>query len=202
MVCKARGSAGISRKPIKWPITPEIHELIKKAYQTMTGNGEVRELAVRIKIPRWKITRYAISQGWIARQTKAPEWSEKELYLLERHAHLSPWRIREYLVMHGYIRTCTAIVLQRKRLRLLKNLEGMSARGLSLCLGVDPHVVNRAVKTGALAATMRGTARTPQQGGDIYYIKEEAVRDYIINNINEIDIRKVDKYWLVDILTA
>jgi len=76
----------------------------------------------------------------------------------------------------------------------------MSARKLAQCLGVDEHFVTRAITAGRLRAQKRGTSRSERQGGDIYYIRPRAIRDYIMENICEIDIRKVDKYWFVDAL--
>ena len=72
---------------------------------------------------------------------------------------------------------------------------------MSICLGVDDHFITRAIETKKLRAQRRGTHRTNRQGGDIYFIRDAWVRNYILNYINEIDIRKVDKYWFVDILT-
>ena len=92
--CDSRLRAGKSFKPLKWPITPEIHELTKRVYQRDTGNGQVAALAKRIGYPRWKITRYAIRQGWIATGPKAPDWTGKELWILYNNAHLSPERIQ------------------------------------------------------------------------------------------------------------
>ncbi|HUU41878.1 MAG TPA: hypothetical protein VMW42_13160 [Desulfatiglandales bacterium] len=189
-------------KPIKYPITPEAHELIEKVYKTASGNGQIKVLAKYLHLPRWKVSRYAIQQGWIARQKKEPDWSEDELTILERNAHLSPEVLRCRLKQRGYSRTTTGIVLKRKRMRLLSSLDGQSARSLAECLGVDDHVITRAINDGRLKAQRRGMARKAVQGGDIYYIRDKNARDYIIDNLHEIDIRKVDKWWFTSILTA
>lgn len=198
--CAAIGMAGKSRKPERWPITAEIHAAIERVYKRDSGNGQIRAMARRIDYPRWKITRYAITQGWIAKQKKEPNWSNRELHILENAAHLSPAVIQRRLKAAGYHRSETGIVLKRKRMRYLKNLKGMTSRQCAECLGVDDHFITRAIKHGKLAAKHRGTARTPQQGGDQWFIKEKSLREYIIENLNEIDIRKVDKYWFVDLL--
>lgn len=200
--CRSKGLAGQALKPSKWIITPEIHSIIEKIYKRDTGNGQVAALAKRIGYPRWKISRYAIGQGWIAKQKKEPDWSEKEIWILQTYAYLSPERIQIRLKKAGFNRSVTGIVLKRKRLRLLSRLEGQSANQFANCLGVDIHFVNRAIKAGKLKAQKRGTQRTEKQGGDIYFIRDDAARNYIINWLNEIDIRKVDKYWFVGILTS
>lgn len=198
--CKSIGLAGISLRPVKWPITSEMHEQIKKLYRNNTGNGEVAEYAKRIGYPRWKITRYAVTHGWLARQKKEPDWSEKELKILEYNAHLSPEAIQRRLVKYGYKRTECAIVLKRKRMRFLKNLNGQSANSLALCFGTDVKFITRAIKHGKLKAKKRGTKRIERQGGDHYHIKDKDIRAYIIGYVAEIDFRKIDKYWLVDLL--
>lgn len=191
-----------SFKPIKWPITSEIHEAIVRVYQCDTGDGQVRELARRFGYPRWKITRYAIQCGLIAKQKKEPDWTERELRILEHAAHRSPMIIQRRLLKAGYRRSEKGIILKRKRMRFLKNLEGMSATSLAQCLGVDNHFVTRAIHGGRLKATMRGTKRTEKQGGDTYYIKDNDIRTYILSWLGEIDIRKIDKWWFCDLLAS
>ena len=159
-----------SFKPRKYPISQEIHDAIERVYKRDTGNGQVRALAIRLNFPRWKITRYAIQMGWVPKQKKEPDWSEQEMRVLKLHAHKSPEVVQRKLKASGFARSVTGIVLKRKRMRLLKNLEGMSARGLAQCLGVDEHFVIRAIKKGKLKAERRGTKRTEIQGGDIYFM--------------------------------
>lgn len=199
--CQAIGQAGRAMRPVKWKITPEMDAAIRRVYQTATGDNQVKDLARRLGLPRWKVSRYAIAQGLIARHSKEPDWSEKELGILEHCAHLSSHRIQERLKQQGFTRSETGIVLKRRRMRYLKNLKGHSARDLARCLGVDEHCVTSAIKAGKLAAKKRGTDRTAAQGGDQWWIMDKAIRRYIIDYLPEIDIRKIDKYWFVDLLT-
>lgn len=199
--CQYKWLAGQNLKRVKFPITPEIHVAIEKVYKRDTGNGQVAALARRLGYPRWRVTRYAVNQGWVPKQRKEPDWAPQELKILERNAHLGPDAIQRKLKVHGYHRSITGIVIKRKRMRLLRNLDGQSANALADCLGVDLHFIMRAIREGRLKASRRGTKRTPQQGGDMYYIKDKHARDYVVGNIHEIDIRKVDKYWFVDLLT-
>ncbi len=191
-----------SKRPVRYPITPEIHEAIVRVYQRDTGNGQVAALALRLNYPRWKITRYAIQAGLIAKQKKEPDWNEREINILGLNAHRCPEIIQRKLKARGFIRSVTGIVLKRKRMRLLRSLDGISARSLADCLGVDAHFITRAINAGRLKAEQRGTHRTEVQGGDIYYIKEKAIKEYILNWINEIDIRKVSKHWFVGLLSS
>lgn len=191
-----------SFKPVRFPITPKIHDAIVKVYLTDTGNGQVAALARRIGYPRWKITRHAIQIGLIAKQKKEPDWSKQELHILEVNAHRSPETIQKKLKAAGFIRSIFGILLKRKRMRMPQNLEGMSATSLAYCLGVDSHFVTRAIHAGRLKAEPRGTNRTEVQGGDIYFIRDKDIKAYILNWLNEIDIRKVEKYWFVHLLAS
>jgi hypothetical protein len=188
-------------KPARYPITPEIHDAIVRVYQRDTGNGQVKALAQRLGYPRWRISRWAILWGLIAKQKKEPDWSENEINLLRKNARFHPEVIQRKLKNHGFFRSVTGIVLKRKRMRFPQNLDGMSATSLAQCLGVDGHFVTKAIHDGRLKTTMRETRRTAIQGGDSYFIKNREIRKYILTWLNEIDIRKVDKYWFVDLLT-
>jgi hypothetical protein len=76
-----------------------------------------------------------------------------------------------------------------------------SANSLAQALGIDPHAVTRWIKSGHLKAKFRGTARTAQQNGDIYLIHEKDVRRFILEHPTEIDLRRVDQLWFLDVLT-
>lgn len=179
-----------------------MHNRIRKAYQGDTGNGEIRDLAIRLGLPRWKVTRYAISQGFTAKQKKEPDWSQRELSILHQNAHLAASVIQKRLKKHGFCRTEVGIVIKRKRMRFLQNLNGHSARSVAECFGIDVHSVMRYIKNGWLVAKKRGTQRTEAQGGDSWYIKDKDIRDFVINSVAVVDFRKIDKYWLVDLLSG
>lgn len=192
-----------SKRPRVYPaITPEMHERIKRMYCDKDGrSGAVREFAARVGLPRWKISRYALEQGWTAKQPKEPNWSESELATLEQNAHHCPAVIQRKLKARGFQRSVVGIVVKRRRMRMLQNIDGMTACQLAICLGEDGHFVTRAIRLGQLKAQRRQTERTPQQGGDTFLIRESKIREFILSNLNMIDLRKVDKYWFVDLLT-
>lgn len=198
--CRKKGIPKTRTAKTKYVITPEIHEMIKHVYQDMTGNGEVNRLAARLGLPRWKISRYATAQGWIAQQKKEPDWSEQELHILEQNAHHTVRLIQKRLAKYGFHRSESGIIQKRKRMRYLQNLNGQSATSLALCFGSDIKTITRWIFQGYLKATKRGTARTAAQGGDQWWIKENDVRRFVMNNAELIDIRKVDKFWFIDML--
>jgi len=170
---KKAGYMNLRRKRKKWPISPEMHDAIKRVYHTDTGNGQVAALAKRFGYPRQRITKYAIRQGWIAKQKGMPHWSEKELKILKRNARYCPEVISRKMKEYGFSRSATAIVIKRKKMRYAQNLNGHSARSVAICLGVDVHYVTRAIKSGQLYAMRRGTNRTERQGGDAWWIKDQ-----------------------------
>jgi hypothetical protein len=192
-----------SKKPRKWPpITPHMHLQIKRLYITKVDcSGAVKEFAARHKVPRWKISRSTQEMGWTSKQKKEPNWSAPELRVLKQSAHHSPAIIQRRLKAKGFNRSTVGIVLKRRRMRYLKNLNGQSAQSLAACLGEDGHFVLRAIKRGLLKASRRQQERTPQQGGNTYLIKDKHIKEFIAENVNIIDLRKVDKYWLIDLFT-
>jgi hypothetical protein len=139
--------------------------------------------------------------GWVQKTEKAPLWTESEKDALQAVARYSPEVIHRKLKEKGYHRSVTAIVLQLKRQRCCQNLSGYSANALAQCLGIDLKGVTRLIELGKIPAKRRGTNRTPQQGGDMYWIWPSAIRQYLIEYLSEVDFRKVDKYWFVDMVT-
>ena len=75
-------------------------------------------------------------------------------------------------------------------MRLLSNLEGVSACLCAEFLGVDLHWVLNHINTGTLKAEV---IRRDREGKANYYIREEDLRRFIINNPALVDLRKVEK---------
>ncbi|MDR9502676.1 MAG: hypothetical protein RI601_12865, partial [Desulfurivibrionaceae bacterium] len=104
---------------------------------------------------------------------------------------------------NGHQRSATAIAVKRVRLKCdTIDIDNYTATQLAGELGVDIKTVTRWIEKGWLTATRKGTKRTAAQGGDQWHIKRKHIREFIIESIGIIDIRKVDKVWLVDILTG
>lgn len=199
--CQKIGMRGQGTKPNKYVIDPRHHDRIRRAYLNPTGNGEIKELASWLGVPRWKLSRFAVTMGWVNKTVKSKPWTNEEDQLLENLSRYCVDKISQKFKDQGYHRTPTAIAIRLKRKRLLANIKGYSAYKLSECLGIDEKGVTRLIKFGKIKADRRGTDRTEQQGGDAYYIQPWNIRQYVIDYIGEIDLRKVDKYWLVDILS-
>jgi len=183
-------------KNVKYVITPEIHNAIFQLYTN--PEPDFKGFCKRYAIPQWRVSKYAINQGWIKKARPFANWSEPELRILERNAHFSPKTIKNKLKAAGYTRSEHSIVVKRKRMRFLQNLGGQSANSLAQCLGIGVHSVLYHIKNGNLKAERRDENKeTPT-----YYIKDKDVKKFIVSHVDTIDFRKVDKYWLVDLLTA
>jgi hypothetical protein len=193
---------GKAKRRHKHRFTPEIDGRIREIYlrlPTTKMRPGVRKLAEQIGIPHWAVKKRARELG-LAR-TKEKPWSEPELAILARYAWMSDERIRLKLKSVGYSRTATAIHLKLKRMHFKCDPEFYSGKGLADALGIDSHVVTRWIKADHLRAQLRGTSRTEQQGGDIYLIREKDVRRFILEYPTEIDLRKVDQLWFLDLIT-
>lgn len=192
----------------KYNFTAEMDDRIRRMYLNDVGmrsvayKGYVRDLASEYGMPRWRVSKRAVELGILPIQQKEPVWNDKELSILERNAHKTPANIQIHLRGAGFHRSQQGIYLKRRRMRFLKNLQGQSCRSVAQCFGVDDHVVTRWIKKGWLKAKKRGTERTEAQGGDHWFIKNKWIRDFIIDSVAVIDMRKVDKYWLIDLLTV
>ena len=189
--------------PRKYVFTAQLDERIRRIYLVQPGaktRPGIRQLAEQVGIPHWALNKRARELG-LAR-TKELLWSEPELAILARYAWMSDERIRLKLKSAGYMRSATAIHLKLRRMRFKSDPCFYSGKGLADALGIDSHVVTRWIKAGHLRAQFRGTKRTEQQGGDIYLIREKDVRRFILQHPTEIDLRKVDQLWFLDLITS
>jgi hypothetical protein len=186
----------------KYIFTDQIDQLIREIYLMHPGARKrpgIRLLATKVGMPHWALRKRARELG-LARIKERP-WSEPELDILARYACMSDERIRLKLKAAGYSRSATGIHLKLRRMQFKHDPSFYSAHGLAQALGIDSHAVTRWIKCGHLKAKLRGTKRTERQGGDIYLIREKDVRRFILEHPTEIDLRKTDGLWLLDVIT-
>jgi hypothetical protein len=191
-----------TRSRRKYVFTNQIDELIRAIYLDRPGaktRPGIRVLAKKVGIPHWALKKRARALG-LAR-TKEKAWSEPELEILGRYAWMSDERIRLKLKAAGYSRSATGIHLKLRRMKFKHDPGCYSANGLAQALGIDSHAVSRWIRSGHLKAKLRGTRRGEKQNGDIYLIREKDVRRFILEHPTEIDLRKVDQLWFLDLVT-
>jgi hypothetical protein len=150
--------------------------------------------------PKHIVCRRAAALG--LSRVKEPNWQPRELEILQEHAHLGADAIRRRLAAEGFRRSRGGIILKPKRLKLTKHLDGYSGNALADLFGVDNHVIYRWIELGKLAAVRRETRRSQLQGGDSYWIRRVDVQAFLFEHPDEYDLRKVEKWWFLSVLTG
>lgn len=165
-------------------------------------NG-VAELARQLGEPRWLITQRCRRLGLTRPRKKEPPWTAAEEELMKRVPLHDVEKCSEIFRAHGFARTATAIMVRSKRIGLSRRTHGtFSATSAAKIIGWDSKTVAEYCLKGILKAGRRKTKRLPQQGGDPHSIERADLRQFVIDNLELIDFRKVDKFALVDLLVA
>lgn len=180
-----------------------IDSAIRFVYQNSPQRNAINELAQKVGRPRWWVSKRARVLGLVAPRFREAPWSEAEVDILEQHAHRSLPVIRRILERAGYRRTETAISVKRKRVGASQvDPNQYSAHALSQLMGVDGKTVTRWIEKCGLPAKRRGTERTAEQGGDMWSISRRSLRTWIAENAAHVDLRKVDKFWFIDLMSG
>lgn len=163
-------------------------------------NG-VNELSRQLGEPRWLVGDRCLRLGLALKRKKEPNWTTAEDELMKRVPLHDPERCAEIFRGHGFIRTPTAIVVRSKRLDLKRRYnETFSATMAAALLGLDGKTVRLYCLQGVIKAGRRKSKRLIQQGGAPHSIERADLRQFVIDNLELIDFRKVDKFALVDLL--
>jgi hypothetical protein len=187
----------------KYEFTTVMDDLVRGAYRQLRLCRDRKALGNcgrRLGLPRWAVLRRGRELGLA--QAKESPWCEAEVRVLERFGHLTDAVIQRKLKTAGYSRSVNGIHLKLKRLRIKQNLDGYSAYSLAEAFGVDSHKVGSWIRRNMLRASRRGTDRKESQGGDIYWITQNAVRDFVSRYPDEVDLAKVEKFWFLDLVTG
>jgi len=185
----------------RWVPTIAIDRAICGAYDEALGGDRqaIKRCAASLGWPRQAVIKRAAELG-LAR-VKESDWDLAEIALLKEWRHVGALAMQVKLRAEGYHRTKTAIVIKRRRMGLVGIGDGYSATSLSKLLGIDAHAVQRWIDGGLLRAVRRETERTKGQGGDSQYIAHADVVEFLFAYPEEIDLRKVDKWWFLDLAT-
>lgn len=182
---------------------PELDAKIREAWPQLDGKkrGAVNGLADKLDVPRWWLTKRAQKLGLTMPHKKEPPWTRSELLLLEKVPLHNLDKCAEIFRAHGYVRTPNAIKVKATRLRLSRRYrETFSATSAAPIVGMDPKTVTLYILDGSLKATKRVTKRLPQQGGHPWSISRADLRAFVIEHLERIDLRKVEKFAFVDLL--
>lgn len=196
--CHKKAFVGV--KYVRYVVAERWLPVIRDLYAKGVGQGEVSALAAKIGVPRTKITNIARENGWIQRKRSADYkyyWSEEELAIVAALPDHSAQAVHKRLKKAGFVRSVSAVEVKRTELRVVQNRKSMSAYELALCLGLHHKTVTRMIHLGRLSAKRRPGYFGPTAS---YMLRPRDVRNFILENLPEIDLSKVDRYWFVDLL--
>lgn len=163
----------------------------------------VAELARQLGEPRWLISQRCNKLGLTRPRKKEPPWTPAEDELMKQVPLHDADKCSEIFRAHSFNRTATAIRVRAKRLSLSCRQKGaFSATAAAQLLGLDGKTVAIYCLNGTIKSSRRKTKRLPQQGGDPHSIERADLREFVIDNLELIDFRKVDKFALVDLLVS
>lgn len=182
---------------------PELDAAIRAAWPELEGRGAVQALADRLDYPRWLVSQRARVLGLASPHRKEPRWTPAEDALLAKVPLHDPDRAAEQFRAHGFRRSPAAIMCRCRRLGLSRRYRGsLSATAAAEILGVDSKTVTLWILEGLIPAGRRGTKRLVQQGGDAHAIQPADLRRFVVDHLARIDIRKVEKFAFVALLTG
>ena len=184
-------------------LTPALETAIREKWALLNGRGAVAALADELGVPRWWLTKTATKLGLTLPHRKEPPWTAAENDLMRKVPLHDPDRCAKIFREHGFVRSPTAIVVRAKRLELSRRtFDKFSGSQAAKILGVDSKTMTSWIIAGEIAASRRGTRRLPQQGGDSWAIEPAELRRFVIEQLERIDFRKVDKFRLVALLAG
>ena len=185
-----------------WTSSKFIDDAIRRCYQAPTNDG-VNKCARSIGRPLWWVSKRAVTLGLVAPRFREPAWSEPEDGIVEANSCRALRTIRNALARAGFTRTETAIRTRINRLGASRiDPNGMSSREAGRLMGEDSHKIVLWISEGWLKARRQGTERTEAQGGDLWKIKRGDLYQFIVDNAAQVDLRKVDKFWFIDLMAS
>jgi len=169
-------------------------ELMRQYYDSRPEN--IDWLVTQIRFPRHILLARAQRLGVAQQRHKGP-WTEADLAVL--HAHLARMPLHQLAKRLG--RTIGAIRTKAIRLGITKShSDGYTARQLADLLGWTHTTVGRCIARGWLHASRRHMGYADKRP-DAYYISEQAVYQFLIEHPEMIPWQRVEKDWLLDVLT-
>lgn len=190
---------------VKFDFPDGFDDRLKEEWTQLDGKnkGAVAALAQRLGVPRWQLSKRARKLGLTQPHKKEPPWTAAEDALMAKIPLHDPDRCAEIFREHGFSRSPTAIAVHAKRIGLSRRFnEGLSGRQAAKILGFDDKTLTTYCISGELKATKRDDNRLPQQGGSRWVIKPADLRQFVIDRLERIDFRKVDRFELVRLLTT
>lgn len=191
------GADGKVHERQQWETSDQIDAIITRTYQNTPSKGDTIRCAQLVNRPRWWVCKRAQKLGLVAPRFKEPAWSEPEIELIGEHAHKPPKTLRRMLASRGFARTETAIIVKLKRMGADRtDPNNLNANQVAIVMGVDRKTVSGWIANGWLKAKRRQASALD----DYWQIARKDIRRFIIDHTAHVDVRKVDKFWFVDLL--
>ncbi len=191
------GAGGKVHERQAWETTDQIDAVIIRTYQTRPTRRAVLHCAQIVGRPRWWVSKRALKLGLVAPRFKEPAWTEAEIDLISGQAHRHPRTLQKMLKRAGFARTEAAIVVKLKRLGADRtDPDHLNANQLAGVMGVDRKTVAAWIARDWLKAKRRQASDLD----DFWWIHRKDIRSFVIDNVAAVDLRKVDKFWFVDLL--
>lgn len=180
-----------------WASSDTIDGIIRRTFQKAPTKGDVQRCAATCGRPRWWVSKRAQKLGLVAPRFNEPVWSEAEIDLIADQAHKHPSTLQKLLKRAGHARTETAIIVKLKRLGADRtDPHHLNANQLATVMGVDRKTVAAWIDKGWLRASRRQASALD----DFWWIHRKDIRRFVIDNVAAVDLRKVDKFWFVDLM--
>jgi hypothetical protein len=154
-------------------------------------------LVEKLHAPRTTIKGWAHKMGLT--HTRDDYWSPEELAYLEKYYQKPAGRrasIKSIARHLGRSEAAVRIKAKRMKFRRLRS-DTYTAAALADALGCDRHKVLRWIERGWLAASIDKSRENGQ-----YAISPKDIRHFIISYPSEIDHRRADWLWLLDLLVG
>lgn len=207
---KRPGANGAPRTRQRYDTSEALDAAIRRAY---TGERPTREaiqaLCRATGRPRRWITARARQLGLGVPRLKPAPWSEDELAVLREAGAMHPDQVRRKLKALGAQRSNTAILIKRRELRILRDRDAdgaMTATGLAECFGVDRSTIGSWAEKGLLAGKREKSFAVSDKAAPHdranWRFTDRDIRRFVIENAALVDFRKVDKFWLIDLLAS
>jgi len=207
---KRPGANGAPRTRQRYETSDELDAAIRRAYAGERPTREaIQALCRATGRPRRWITSRARLLGLGTLRHKPAPWSDAELAILREAGAIHPDRVRLKLKAIGSARSIVAILVKRRDLRILQDRDSdgaMTATGLAECFGVDRGTVSSWAEKGLLPGKRAKAFSVPErraahENAD-WRFTDRDVRRFVIDNAALVDFRKVDKFWLIDLLAS
>lgn len=185
--------------------TCEQDQRIRELYQPPYVRGKIAQQARQWNCKCSQVTHRARQLGvkHLLQRQSVRRWTKPEILLVRQNAHLTHEQLSQLLASSGYTRTSHAIDAFRFREGWRSGCErdemtvGYTSQGLAKILGVWNSTVLRWIRLGWLKAQPEGG----KEHCATYRIHHQELYKFLVTYVHYWNPAKVDKYWLIDVLT-